>query len=251
MKHLALTLFTVIGLNMFQTVKAVAQSSDSTIRRPNVIKLNLSSSYLYPNSYMVTYERVLKRNESLGITFGYMEFPIVLGGNHHFQTSRISHNGFILGGEYRFYLQQENRHPTPRGVYLGPYVSYYSFQNNYNISSDFTGVTTQGSMKSDISFLNIGVQLGYQFVIRNRWTIDFVFFGPSVTNYRMDLNLDGNFTVDESNEVVRGIIEAVPLLDKLLKSESISASGRTSVWSMGYRACLQVGFKFGRKPLKI
>ncbi len=247
MKHLSLALFLVNGLSLMPSTEAVAQSSDSIIHRPNVIKLNLTSHYLYTNSYLVTYERVLKKNESLGIMFGYVEFPIILEGYNHFQSARASHSGFITGGEYRFYLQQENRHPTPRGVYLGPYVSYYSFQNNYNITSDYTGVSTQGTLKSDISFLNIGFQLGYQFVFNNRWAMDFVFFGPSVSNYRMNIKLDENFTVDESNEIIQSITETVPLLSKLLKDETISANGKTSVWTGGYRFCFQVGYKFGRK----
>ncbi len=69
------------------------------------------------------------------MTLGYQEFPklISFGGgvNGEKEDKRI---GYKVGGEYRFYLKKENKFLAPRGVYLGPYVSYLFFNNERGLT---------------------------------------------------------------------------------------------------------------------
>ena len=48
-----------------------AQVQDSTAYRKSIIKLNLTSRFLYNSAYVVAYERMMKPNQSLEITVGY------------------------------------------------------------------------------------------------------------------------------------------------------------------------------------
>ena len=92
--------------------------------------------------------------------------------------------------------------------------------------------------------------MGYQFVINNRWTIDLVFIGPSVSNYRFKATLDGNFTFntdDIQNEIILDLIDRFPMLEEVINEREASSSGRLDVWSYGYRYQLLVGYHFGRK----
>ena len=160
--------FLILGLSLSRQL--VAQDSTNYKSRPNVFKLNLSSRALYSDSYIFSYERVLKPYEALSVSAGYVTFPLftALGS---IKASSTSQSGFMAGADYRFYLKRENKNPAPHGVFIGPYVSYYGFNNDRIITSDLTGVTTQGNLHSDISFTSVGFQIGYQFVLNNRWPL--------------------------------------------------------------------------------
>jgi hypothetical protein len=99
--------------------------------------------------------------------------------------------------------------------------------------------------------LNIGAQLGYQFVIGNRWAIDLMFIGPSVSRYSAKLNLDGDFSEIELDEAQKEIVDKLvgkfPLLGDVLDEESVTVKGTNSAWSAGWRYQFQIGYHFGRK----
>jgi hypothetical protein len=164
-----------------------AQKSDSVQLRRNSIKLNLVSSAIFSNSVVFSYERVTKPNQSWVLTAGAMRFPTLADfGSSIKVKDETKHTGYVVGGEYRFYLKKENKYPAPHGVYVGPYVTYYYFGNDRNLeyTSPEDQSVTKALLKTELNVLNIGAQLGYQFVIKNRWTIDMVIIGPSELNWR-------------------------------------------------------------------
>ncbi len=228
-----------------------AQVPDTMANRKNIVKINLTSRFLYNSAYVVSYERIVKKNQSFGMTAGYIQFPNVFPNGGRIELKRdMSTSGFTVGAEYRFYLAKENRYEGPHGVYIGPYASVYSFQNERLLSSTDPATNSQASMQSGITFTNIGFQIGYQFILNNRWAIDMIFFGPSITNYFMDLKLNGDFTPTEEQEVLDKLVDKFPFLGDFLSGEELSANGRTSKWGGGYRYSLQVGYRFGSKKKK-
>jgi hypothetical protein len=85
-----------------------------------------------------------------------------------------------LSADYRFYLKSENKYKAPRGVYIGPYYSYNTFNRSKDwelSTSNFEGVA--GS-NLGIKIHTIGAELGYQFQLSNRFVLDFVLLGPGV-----------------------------------------------------------------------
>jgi hypothetical protein len=221
--------------------------------RSNTVKLDLTSQLLYSKSVVFSYERVLKTHQSMAFTAGYHTFPtlVSLGSNIHV-TDDNKRNGYVLGAEYRFYLAKENKYAAPHGVYLGPYLTYHQFANNRNIEvTNNDGSMSQAILDTKFNVLNIGVQLGYQFIINDRWSIDFAFIGPSTSHYSANIDLGGNFTADELSEHHQEILQALadkfPFLKDLLEDKTVSASGKSSTWSFGYRYFFQVGYHFGRK----
>ncbi len=224
------------------SLSGVAQS-DSLSYRPNLIKINFTTRLLYPVAYVATYERVIKPYQSFSITGGYLELfgTGLLSGIKAQGTG--SNGGFTLGGDYRFYMKHENKFKAPHGLYWGPFVGYYSFNKSWNLSNSVSG--NAATLKSELEILNIGVQLGYQVVLKDRWAFDFIFLGPSLSNYAFKMDLNGNFTPDEENEVVQGILDKFPLLGDLVDGKTISTHGRSSSWAPGYRFTIQVGYKFG------
>lgn len=233
------------------TLVVHAQNTDDYTQRKNTVKLELVSSMIYRKAYILAYERVTKPNQSFGVTAGYQEFPKLTSlGTNIKALSNLSRSGYKLGGEYRFYLQKENKFRAPRGVYIGPYLSFHDFRNKRDIEVETDGVPEQVTLKTSFNIFNIGAQLGYQFVIGNRWTIDLIFIGPSVSNYKAKLNIEGTYDFDVEdiqNEILLALIDKFPLLEEVITEKEVSSSGRLDNWSFGYRYQFLVGYHFGRK----
>jgi hypothetical protein len=234
------------------TIWSSAQQTNETTDRKNTIKIDLTSYWLYRDAVVFSYERVTKPNQTIGITIGYQLFPPLLGNiTDNINIKReASASGLKLGGEYRFYLKKENKYGAPRGVYIGPYSSFHNYSNDRSIEVDNNGTLENAILKLDLNILNIGVQLGYQFVLNNRWTIDLVFVGPSISNYKLKANLDGTFTFnpDEiTNEVVLALIDKFPAFEELISEGELITNGKANRWGYGYRYQFQIGYHFGRK----
>jgi len=234
-------------------IATMVNGQDSTryAQRKNTIKLDVTSRWLYRNSLILSYERVTKPNQSLSITAGYQEFPrsSSLGDGVAVKDDR-KRNGLKFGAEYRFYLRKENKYRAPRGIYIGPYTTFLSFNNERTIEVNNDGTPQQAILNTDFNIFNIGFQVGYQFVINNRWSIDLVFIGPSVSHYGYKADLSGTYTFDKEdiqNEILLDLIDRFPFLDDLVTDREADGRGRLDLWSAGYRYQLNVGYHFGRK----
>jgi hypothetical protein len=228
------------------TLSTFAQSNDSISGGRNVIKYNASTTLLYSSALVFSYERILSSKHSFAITGGSIHFPDLGVAGALIQVAHEAEkSGFTAGAEYRFYLLSENKYAAPRGVYIGPYINHYSFHNERVLDINSATGPSQTTFNTDLLFTNFGFQVGYQFILAKRFSIDMIFFGPSLSNYALDLKLGGNLTVDEEDAVIDALLDRMPFLGQLLDGETISANGRTSTWSGGYRFTMLVGYKFG------
>jgi hypothetical protein len=90
-------------------------------------------------------------------------------------------------------------------------------------------------------------------MINNRWAIDLVAIGPSVSNYRGSLKLDGDFTFDKEeieNEYLLKLLETFPMLNDVLTNKDISTNGKFDIWSAGWRFQCNIGYHFGARKKK-
>ncbi len=233
-----------------------AQSNDSTKHVKafkNVIKLSMTSTLLYGNFPLVEYERVVRRNQSFSVQVGVVTLPLSTAAisNTLQLTSTIKKGGFTTAFDYRFYLAKENKDPAPHGVYIGPYISYYNFKGENNMTIvDNNDVTQLFQLKSKAEVLNIGFQLGYQFKIRKRWTFDCILFGPAISNYKVNMQLGGdgdltNIDVGETlQEIVQKLASKYPGVESLLNKELVNFKGNSTAWSGGFRYSFHLGFRF-------
>lgn len=235
---------------LFFSTPSNGQQQDS-VPRLNTIKADITSHWLYRNAIVFSYERILKKNQSFSVTLGSQQFPMMATlGNEVDVTRERNSQGFKAGGEYRFYLMKENRFAAPHGLYMGPYISYLNFNVDRNISVNSNGTVEEAAMNTKLNVLNIGYQLGYQFLINNRWSIDIVFIGPSISNYKLKMTMDGNYnfnTEDIENEALKAFINRFPLLKDFINTKEVSSKGTVDSWAYGFRYQLLVGYHFGRK----
>jgi hypothetical protein len=247
----------IIAVSIFAMISFCvnAQTNDS-LNKPakefkNSIKLNISNAILYSNSLQLSYERVINKNQTLNIFGGYQEFPgdlsLNLDNTAFANTNKKS--GYSFGVDYRFYLAKENAHNAPHGVYLAPFISYYHFNSDRTLThTDTAGTQSSSNLNTQINFLNIGGELGYQFVLGKRWVIDAVMFGPAFTNYKFKAKLENHLPGLDDNEVLQAVIDALkeklPLLNDLSSEKGVSSSGTEAFWSVGFRYNISIGFRF-------
>lgn len=243
----------LLYLSLAVVMSTPLHGQDALESRDNTIKLDVTSQLLFNESLVLSYERYIQAKQTAAVTFGYHTFPSLRTfGNGITVHDNRSSSGYVAGGEYRFYLGKENRYAAPRGVFIGPYLAYHNFKNERNISvTNDDGTLTEALLNTKINVLNIGFQVGYQFIINQRWSIDLVFIGPSVSSYKIDMDIDGNIDPsslpEKQQEILLALADRFPFVKDLIEDETVSASGKADTWSWGYRYQLQVGYHFGRK----
>ncbi len=217
----------------------------------NGVKYNFTPTVMGFSSAIFGYERVTNPYQSFSINAGYMS--IGKSGSKENETYELtstkSRSGFTIAADYRFYFKSQNKNSAPQGVYVGPYYSYY----NFKFSNDIESKTEDGSsvqVDSRVAINNIGLQMGYQFVIKNRFTLDMVLIGPSMGGYNLKMEMDSDVSI--TDEEVKEKIEAVkdilyakyPWFETLVDQTNLDVSGRKTHWGFGFRYLVQIGFRF-------
>jgi hypothetical protein len=244
-------IFSALLLALVISMNTIAQQDSANIKREkqlkNVAKLNVTSWILYSNGVQLAYERLLSNHTSVTLFGGYIQFPmpsVIDNSPLNFDKDKVK-SGYTIGSEFRFYLAKENKYDVPHGVYLAPFISFYHFNNQRN-GHDSTNQDNL-SLNTTFDFLNIGGELGYQFVIKKRFTVDCVLFGPAISSYYFSMKLNGSTSGDYS-EQVQAILDAIkqkyPLLKDLTNGEKLSTSGVSNFWSLGFRYVIQIGYRF-------
>jgi hypothetical protein len=247
----------IIALSIFAMTASLvnAQTTDSSHNTgkdyKNTIKLNLSNRLIYDNALQLGYERVINKHQSFNIFGGYNEFPVDLNlqmDNTSFGDTKKK-TGYVFGAEYRFYLAGENKHNAPHGIYLAPFISLYHFKSDRTLNhTDTVGTQSSSNLNTKVDFINVGGELGYQFVLGKRWVIDAVMFGPAFTHYNFKAKLDNPLPGLDDNEVAQKVIDALkeklPLLSDITSDKGATKSGTEAFWSLGFRYCINIGFRF-------
>jgi hypothetical protein len=154
---------------------------------PNVIKINTLALPL--NNISVSYERAISPRFSFSIGAGYKysgsEPGIINVDSDKIDVSVGSITGYSITPEIRWYLKKcENR------FLEGFYASLYLRYTKYGTTGNFTHfpdeyAPQQFTADVDLTEYGAGIQLGYQLVLWKRLNIDFLFFGPRYSNYRL------------------------------------------------------------------
>jgi hypothetical protein len=220
--------------------------------RKNIIKLNLTALAIYQSGPLIEYERVTWKNQSFSVQLGYVTLPF--GSNSTRDKlnlqSDVKKSGYTATVDYRFYLKSENKDPAPHGVYIGPYVSYYHFRNERDVTfTNSSGVSSDVlRLNTNVDVFNIGVQLGYQFVLGKRWTIDCILLAPSISNYKVKIEIDGNASkenlTDYQQEVLQALVDKYPALGSLAGDKVYTFNGRLDTWAPCVRYSIHLGFRF-------
>ena len=253
MKKQEKTAVLLFWLLLFVPGQMLFAQSDSLLvsgYKKNILKWNMSPYILWSSRDInISYERVLKPYRSFSVNAGYFELPVSgLLSDTLFMKS-TSKGGATLSGDYRFYFKKRNRRFAPDGLYWAPYASmHYTYFGSDIRILDNNVITGSFSTHVNLNIFSAGVEIGYQFVIKKRLTVDLVFLGPSLSFYSAKILLSGKYQVDEENEYVEAIrdylIGKYPFLDDLIQKGEIKTNGVTSSLGLGMRYLIQIGYRF-------
>jgi hypothetical protein len=249
-KFSLLLLMVVSGLFLF------AQKSDSTKNNKeykNNIRYNIASAMIFnfDKAIIFGYERVLSPHRSFSINMGSTGFP----GGRAFSEDSISmrqatkSSGFNFSGDYRFYLSKENKYHAPHGIYIGPYYSYNNFSkdNEWEYKQE-SGAPLGVSTNTNFKVHTFGVELGYQFVLWKRMTLDFVMVGPGLSGYSLKATVQGDLTEEQKQKIRDAIVSVIsekfPGLTAILGEHPLNTSGTFNTTSIGFRYLMHIGFLF-------
>jgi len=240
----------IFGFALFMSsTKVFSQAAPKDFK--NSIKFNVSNTLLYDNSLQFSYERMIKENQSINVFAGYQEFPLITLDVKNVDFDQSSgRKGYSFGADYRFYLGSVNKYKGPRGVYLAPFTSFFQFETdrNLNYTNPDTQVRSTTNLNAKLNLMNVGGELGYQFVLWDRVVIDCVLFGPSLTHYKYNLKLDGKIDGLDENETLQKIIEAMkekfPQLGDLSHDNDVEKKGVQSITAIGFRYNISIGYRF-------
>ena len=235
-----------------QETTAGNDSTPEKKNRKNTMKLNLTSPMIFgSNNYILGYERTIGNHQSLSINVGTFSLGRLININTDSikgLNKDVKSNGMSISGDYRFYLAKENKYNSPHGIYIGPYFAYNSFARNFELEATTASFT--GNLNADFKFsvTTIGFQLGYQFVIMDRITLDMILFGPGFSRYNLKADLSTSLDPDHEAEIFKKINEKlqekIPGYSLVIKPESFEKSGSTNTTSFGYRYIVMLGFRF-------
>ncbi len=217
----------------------------------NTVKINITNPMIFGDKCnIIGYERVIKKNQTLSIGFGRFGMPkfAFLDLDSMSVTNQYSDKGFNFAIDYRFYLKKENKYEAPRGVYIGPYYGYNSFsrQITWNIeTASFSGST---NTKVDMTANLIGFQMGYQFILWNRVSLDMVLFGPGYWFLSRKVDFGTSLPAEEEAVLIDNLNQMIkdkfPESELVIKSGTFSESTSSRKATMGFRYMINIGFRF-------
>lgn len=198
----------------------------------------------------LSYERLVKKNQSVSFQAGYLVFPKLLKDTigNLISVKRGDKWGLNLSCDYRYYPFARNRRPAPDGLYIGGYLSYYGFQfkNTFDILN--TTVDQNGTIKGRLDVVNLGFELGYQFIFWKRFSLDLLLFGPSLSAYNGKLTIEGELDPEQienlDQEMVDKLLSRFPLLGALFSDKGLEFTGSRTSFGTGFRYSIQLGFHF-------
>jgi hypothetical protein len=249
----------ILGVLIFITHLSFAQDSTVTVKKKkseereymNVVRYNLSGPIMFGPGYAVFgYERVINEHHSFSINMGKTALPklktIVLDS---FQTSHdFKNTGLNISMDYRFYLEKENRYSAPHGLYIGPYYSFNTFSRNNDWTAVVEGSDKYAKTESSLNIHTIGFELGYQFILWKRLTLDLVMVGPGLAKYDLKSTIEGNIDPANKEQILEAInkvfTQKFPGMDIAIGDNTLTGSGTVGSWSIGYRYLFQIGFRF-------
>jgi len=231
------------------TVASVTPEPVKKVRK-NSIMINITNPALISSKFrMIGYERVLPNNQSFTVNIGQFSIPKFAGdlADSLGLNTNFKDRGFHFSTDYRFYLQKENRHAAPRGVYLAPYYTYNGMkrENSWYLED---GMIDEVYTDITLNIHTIGAELGYQFIFWDRVALDMILIGPGWGFYGVKAEVGSNLDPDKESEFFDKLNEIladkIPGYDKVIDAGEFSKTGTYNVKSVGFRYVIRVGFRF-------
>jgi hypothetical protein len=236
-------LFTITG------AAGLAQK-DTTKYFKNIVKFNITNPMLFsPKFNVIGYERVVNKHQTFSLSAGRFALPTLSFFSEELELEdQYNDKGFNFSVDYRFYLRKENKYAAPRGVYIGPYYAFNKFSRDLLWDVNTESLDGQVTTGFDLTVNLVGAQMGYQFVLWDRFSIDMILMGPGLWFFNLKTNFettldpeDEQLLLDTLNEILK---EKFPGSDYVFTGGNVEAKKTTNTSTMGLRYMINIGFRF-------
>ena len=207
---LSVLLFTVISF-------ASAQKKDD-----NIIKINVPA--LFFKNFSFQYERTVGKKQSFAVAVRYRPEGSIpfqstvesIVDDNSIRVDLAKIGNFGITPEYRFYLGKKG---ALHGFYIGPFVSYNNYNGNvpvnYNDYVNNASVEKTAVFKGGVNTFTAGFQLGAQWKLSNKVSLDWWIVGPNYGISKGDFDFNGSLNDVEQISMdfeLNKIKETVPLI---------------------------------------
>ena len=168
------------------------------------------------------------------------------------EKRQVHSKTFSAMAGYRLYLGKQSL----KGVYFEPYFKYVRNDANLTVNGDLGTTPTEFYLRSKYSGYGVGAQLGLQFLIARRISIDFFFLGPeaNLSDYSLvsrDVSSSGPWDAQDAADAekeIRDVVDDIPLIGKKINVQvdpaSKTAKAEYNGFLPGFRAGISFGFRF-------
>lgn len=240
-------LFLAIAINN----TAVAQDSSFTYKR--LIKVNTLAAAFQKISLQGEYSLGKRFSLALGIAYAPERNVAKVSEAIRPFFSNVQFSSIAVTPEFRWYPSKKAK--GPNGFYVAPYVRLKHAQ----ATTSFAFIDTSGNnfnipIKFSINSANIGAMLGYQWVFKNHFTLDWWIAGGHIGAAASSVGIDiSGITVFLNSPEVKAEIDKVldgaslpfwvePMIHRYLQQNDIKFG-----WTQpnaGFRTGLTIGFAF-------
>ncbi|MEN8228814.1 MAG: DUF3575 domain-containing protein [Bacteroidota bacterium] len=237
--------FLNIGIAALLAVPLQSQPiKDSTYL--NALKLN-SAALMFKNASLL-YERGLNDHWSLLIGGGLKwggKIPKAIGlGDFVITSNNRGLRGFSVTPEARYYFNFCECGGTRTGFYTGLYSRMTKFYGdlrfNYWNGSEYIDVGGSARMRE----MGIGLQLGYQFIFKERFVVDLMFAGPRTSRQQMRFKLDSDYAAELIPAIEEEINKRLEWWGMDPISIPVSADAEVNFGFNNFRYAIAIGYLF-------
>lgn len=219
----------------------------------NTVHINITNPLIFGSrAFILGYERILGKHQSFTVNVGLTDLPSlnIIDSDSLKAKSILGESGMHFSGDYRFYLGKENKYYAPHGVYIGPYFGYnkYEKKHSWALTSTSGGEPFDVESTTSLKTFTLGFQLGYQFILWDRVSLDLVLAGPGVATYNLKASLGTNLSEADKQKFFEKLNEALtekfPGYGWTIGGGDFETKGSSNTTSFGYRYVVQIGFRF-------
>ncbi len=215
----------------------------------NIPKVNVMAMAF--NNVSLYYERAIYPNITASIGFGIKtsgkSHKLFEANDYNLTATYGSITGHSITPEFRYYLKSCEE-DLPAGFYAGVYFRYNMYKSNVGFVHQLPdSIPSYFSSDAKLRELGVGIQLGYQLVIKKRFTVDFLFFGPRYSFLKLTNEFDGDITASAKKDVegyVNSVIERFGGKGDFEMKESSSQRFSGNMGFPSFRFGISLGYAF-------
>ena len=219
------------------------------VKYSNILKVNTLAIPF--NNISISYERGVVPRFSILIAAGYKysgNLPDLFDTeNENLQIKLDQITGYSLSPELRYYLKSCDSRLL-EGFYAGLYFRHTHYESLAEFNY-FPDELPDEYYKASLALneLGIGISIGYQLMLWERLSIDFMFFGPRYSNYHLGYEFDDMVSqefLDELNGYINEVIDRFGIDYTVDVKQDGEARASTSFSFANTRFGISIGFAF-------